>query len=295
MENFPNFFLVGTAKAGTTSIHSYLTQHPDVFMSELKEPRYFCYNEFSKVNYYRQPMISGLSEYKSLFAGAKGAKAIGEASVHYLYFPATPDKIKAMIPGAKIIIILRDPVSRAFSHYLMDLSAGFVDVDFKDIVFNAREVARFEKHYIQYVELGFYFEQVKRYLDVFAKEHVKILLFEDLMEDAGGIIRSIFEFLGVDPWFNVEVHMHFNAFKTPKGIFRHLYYSIYATYITNWYLRNFLKNLLPTTIKNGLSKVLFYSKKPQADREAEEYLRKFYREDILRLQGLINRNLEHWI
>ncbi|GAH49419.1 unnamed protein product, partial [marine sediment metagenome] len=244
-EKLPNLFIVGTAKAGTTSLTYYLNQHPEIFMPKLKEPRFFCYDEFIRVYYYRQPMVKNWEKYVSLFEKVKTEKVIGEASVHYLYFPSAPYKIEKVVPDAKIIILLRDPVSRAFSHYLMDLSAGFINISFEYVVFKQTNAKNLDNCYIQFIELGFYYEQVKRYLDVFGKDNVKIFLFEDLKADTLQVITSIFEFLGVDTSIKFDVNKNVNPFKTPKGIFKHIYYSIYAKYITNWYIRNFLRSLTP--------------------------------------------------
>jgi len=290
----PNFFVVGAAKSGTTSLAYYLSQHPEIFMPKLKEPRFFCYDEFSKVYYYRQPMLKNWENYLSLFKDVKEERVIGEASVHYLYFPSTPYRIKKVAPDAKIIILLRDPVFRAFSHYLMDVSAGFINMSFEDVVFKDAKMKSFDNYYIQYVRLGFYYEQVKRYLEVFGRDNVKIFLFEDFKADALGVVRSILRFLGIDTSDDVDVKKNVNPFKSPKGIFSHVYYSIYARHITNWYVRNFLRSLTPAWLRNRMVKVLFSSDKPKMKKETERYLRNLYREDILRLQDLIGRNLEQW-
>src|SRR5262245_16436607 len=117
----PNFFIVGAAKAGTTSLHAYLSAHPQVFMPALKEPHYFADFELSPEFDNFMPVIRDQPAYQDLFRGSQGSTAVGEASPSYLCDPAAAARIKAAIPDAKIVISLRNPVDRAYSHYLMDL------------------------------------------------------------------------------------------------------------------------------------------------------------------------------
>src|SRR5689334_14600377 len=102
----PNFFIVGAPKAGTTSLYHYLKQHPEVYMSPVKEPNYFSYEETVKQNlYHKEKGVGTFEEYSKLFASANGRhKAIGEASVSYLFYASVPEKIKKAVPHAKIVI-----------------------------------------------------------------------------------------------------------------------------------------------------------------------------------------------
>src|SRR6188508_1581564 len=135
-QKLPNFFIVGAPKAGTTSLYYYLKRHPEVFMSPIKEPNFFAYEETIKQNlYHKEKGVGTLEEYKDLFAEANGRhKAIGEASVSYLFYPPVPERIKQMVPDAKIIISLRNPVDRALSHYYMEYKLGYVNVPLEDIL-----------------------------------------------------------------------------------------------------------------------------------------------------------------
>src|SRR5882672_9220913 len=114
----PNFFIVGAPKAGTTSLYYYLSHHPEVFMSPVKEPNFFSYDETVKQNlYHKEKGVGKFEEYRQLFASSNGHhKAIGEASVSYLFYPSVPQRIHELVPKAKIIISLRNPVERAYSH-----------------------------------------------------------------------------------------------------------------------------------------------------------------------------------
>ena len=166
----PNFIIAGAPKAGTTSLYHYLSEHPEVFMSDPKEVNFFSKEEIDAQGLYYDIFKAGnISEYKKLFINANGKKAVGEASVSYLYYQEVPQKIKRIIPDAKIIIALRSPVERAFSHYLMDLRLGYIELSFEDVVYKRVEHKYLNLYYQQYVELGFYFEQVRRYIKCFGE------------------------------------------------------------------------------------------------------------------------------
>src|SRR4051794_4060836 len=112
----PNFFIVGTPKAGTTSLYHYLEEHHDIYMAPIKETNFFSYHEIkSQGLFYNEEHISSLNQYQEQFKSVKNEKAVGEASVSYLYYPSVPLKIKEFNPKAKIIIVLRNPIDRGFS------------------------------------------------------------------------------------------------------------------------------------------------------------------------------------
>src|SRR4051794_34967159 len=110
----PNFLIIGAAKAGTTSLYHYLRQHPDVYMSTIKEPNYFCFEE--QLPEYAP--VRTLAEYESLFDGASSQPAVGEASTQYLNSAAAPRRIANILPNVRLIVSLRNPADRAYSSYL---------------------------------------------------------------------------------------------------------------------------------------------------------------------------------
>src|SRR5438045_1184872 len=169
----PNFFIVGAPKAGTTSLYHYLKNHPEVFMSPIKEPNYFSYEETVKQNlYHKEKGVGTFEEYAELFVSANGHhKAVGEASVSYLFYSSVPEKIKELIPDAKIIMSLRNPVERGTSHYFMEHKLGYVSESLDDIVFRKSKHKHAHLYYQQFVELGLYYQQVKRYIDIFGTEN----------------------------------------------------------------------------------------------------------------------------
>ena len=129
-----DFFIVGAPKAGTTSLYHYLNEHLEVEMSSQKEPDYFSDDALQEQGlYYGKNRIDTLDKYNNLFVNHQ-AKLRGEGSVSYFFYDDVPNKIKKYNPDSKIIIMLRNPIDRAFSHYLMDYRLGLVSESFEDIV-----------------------------------------------------------------------------------------------------------------------------------------------------------------
>ena len=144
----PNFLIIGAAKSGTTSLYSYLNQHPQVYFSPFKEPRFFAL-EGKEVNYQgpsqvvNQKAINTIDEYEKLFAGVTDEVAIGEASTLYLYSPEAPAKIKQYIPQVKLIAILRNPIDRAYSGYCHLVRDGYESNRADDIGNSSKEFYAF--------------------------------------------------------------------------------------------------------------------------------------------------------
>jgi Sulfotransferase domain len=191
---WPNLFIVGAPKGGTTTLWRYLDEHPDVYMSPEKEPNFFL-----------DPMppvrVPPEDAYLRLFSGARDETWLGEASGRYFSDPTTPGLIKARVADARILISLRDPVERAYSSYWHDVKFGIESRPFAEVVDEQLEDSRLlvgtdpvKKH----VYLGFYSQHVARFLDVFG-DAVRVGFLEDIHADPAREAASIFEFLGVDP------------------------------------------------------------------------------------------------
>ena len=285
----PNFFIVGAPKCGTTSLSSYLQQHPDIFMCPIKEPNYFSFEDIEKQQlYYRFVHTRSLKEYEALFSGVENEKAIGEASVSYLYYPSVPQKIKNIVPEAKAVILLRNPVDRAFSHYLMDVRLGYVNISFDDIVARKSSHRMIDLYYQQYVSLGLYYDQVKRYYDIFGREKVAVIIFDDLKSNPVAVIKSLFSFLGVDDSYEPDASQKKNEFFMPNNKLIRILYRNYAT-------RSVAKALLTKSVADW-AKNNFFSrmKKPTLNDTARYLLSDIYRMDIERLEHLLSADLHAW-
>lgn len=276
MEKIPNFFIVGAPKAGTTALYEYLSVHPAVFMpGNMKEPDYFSHEEILQQQlYYKTSHITEELQYKALFAGVKNQKAIGEASVSYLFYPKTAQNIYKFNPEAKIIIILREPVERAYSHYLMDLRLGLLNVELEEIVFRKLKHKFADMYYQQIVLLGKYAEQILRYLEVFKPTQIKILFYDHLKANPEDVMKSIFKFLGVDADFYVDTSQKHNAYVAPKNRLIAKMYQMHQ-------IRSSISQLVPDSVKNSLRSSLFReSKKPKMSDEVRDFLTSYYKSDI---------------
>ena len=287
---FPNFFIVGAPKAGTTSLYYYLQRHPEVFMSSIKEPNFFSYDETVRQNlYHKEKGVGTMEEYLKLFASANGRhKAVGEASVSYLFYPSVPGKIKEMVPDAKIIMSLRNPVDRAFSHYYMEHKLGYVNTPMEDILYKKSNHRNASLWYQQYIELGLYTEQVKRYLDVFGKDNVRIFIYDELSENIEGMILNVFDFLGIDKTHIPELEGKYNTYSTPRNSFFH---AIYA----QKNLRTLARKIIPAEKVESVKKFfLTRKKKPSKHDDTVTRMIEIYKPDIMKLEKLLNKNLSHW-
>ena len=203
----PNFLLVGAAKSGTTSLYGILRQHPEIFMPETKEPCFF-------VDW--TGGIRNQSEYEKLFSPGQDFPARGEASTPYLFDAEAPAKIKALLPEVKILIILRNPADMAFSLWRMMRRLGRHGEKLSFASALAEEECRISdpkfsngsSNYIgnfYYFHRGLYCQQVKRYLELFGRDRVRVLLFEEFKKNPLVTVQEIYRFLGVQENFTPKI------------------------------------------------------------------------------------------
>lgn len=314
--NLPNFLIVGAPKCGTTSLYYYLKQHPEIFLPEIKEPK-FMMAQFLKFPLkgkddavMERMMVKDFRDYKFLFSGVKGEKAVGEASVGYLYhYQGCIPQIKKYLGDPKIIIVLRNPIERIFSHYNFFIREGKEKKSLLEAI--EAEPERIKQNYYygwHYFSVGEYFEQVKAYLNNFF--YVKILLHEDLLSNPKKIAREIFSFLEVDENFIPDVSYHYNVSGVPKNSIRSRLIINSLTRVRRLYLYILrFQNTRPKDVKNNMSagnkreKIVQFTEtiknnnlvRPEMKPETRAYLKGVYREDILKLQDLIGRDLSHWL
>ena len=158
---WPNFYIVGAVKSGTTSLYAYLRQHPQVFLPTMKEPHFFTQPRPSPEQIHLIQYVADIESYQHLYRGADRYPRIGDASPSYLWCEEAPERIHAVQPEARIIVILRDPVQRAYAQYLMDFNEGVLDLPFMEAL--QKDWARPDKGWgisQLYVELGRYTAQI---------------------------------------------------------------------------------------------------------------------------------------
>ena len=300
--NKPNLFIVGAAKAGTTSLYNYLEAHPEIYMSPIKEPLFFgedvSFSDFredhqrnTKMDFRdylaKKPLkkrhiafVEKQKDYLALFKEANNLPILGEASTSYLYSEKAAKEIYDFNPKAKVIIILRDPVERTASHFLMDYARGNQDdINIKKVL--ERDYNTVPKGYCisnLYIDLSLYYDQVQRYLSVFPKDQILILHYDDLIGHTKAILEKIFTFLKVENITVVQTSK-FNVTKEPRSkILKHL---------------KIFKPLLPVKIKERLLKnqSLFFKHIPKSTfpEDAKKYVNEIVKRDWEKILPFISR------
>jgi hypothetical protein len=299
----PTFFMVGAARAGTTSMYDYLRAHPQIYMPPTvagKEPSFFCDLVPPWATQYRD-----LDSYLSLFARGRGHLAVGDGSTNYLVAPETAGRIRERYPHAKILMILRNPVARAHSLYRYICGWGFEDAPTFEAGL-AREAsrlgnARFIKdwqllyHAFLYYHSGLYAAQVARYLDAFPAQQVHVVLFDDMKKDLLGTVQGIYRFLGVDPEFEPDLDAR-NESHFPLSV------KLQAFVSRRWnahplYPRGPVRRRDKThyPIALGINALLGGYRKERMRPETRRALTERFAPDIAKTAALIGRNLDHWV
>lgn len=212
----PNFLIIGYLKTGTTSLYDYLIQHPQIISASRKEVHFFDGYYHRGINWYKSNFATIFYK-KRLEMKLKSNVITGEATPNYVYFPDAENRIKKIIPDVKIIVILRNPIERAYSdyNYRKKLGRGKLEnVSFEQAV--REEIERFsdpKNNFIDdlmddykgsdtrlpFVHLGIYMSTIKKWFDVFKKEQILVLQTEELEENPEKVVKRVFEFLGLEP------------------------------------------------------------------------------------------------
>jgi hypothetical protein len=288
----PNFIVIGAAKAGTTSLHWYLAEHPAVFMTSVKDPAYFAYGVdgdgrllWGNPDLHTFP-IKSLREYEGLFADAGDAVAIGEASTTYLECPQSAARIRELLPAARILCSLRHPVDRAYSDYLMYLrSRGRRFEPARDLTATSAW-AQPDSHWMR---IGRYHEQLSRYFDAFPGDQICVLLFDDLNRNPQRFVRETYQFLDVDPAFVPDFATPHAAGGIPASVMLERLFTRGA--------RSAVKPWVPKRAANWLKRLRGRSMRqaPRLPADLKRELTGHFRDDIERTSELIGRSLQHWL
>jgi sulfotransferase family protein len=284
----PNFMIIGVAKAGTTSLFRYLDQHPQVFICSEKGTNYFGYEDAIAWKWadegappaLRHFQAKSFEEYEALFAGVSDEIAIGEVSPQYFRCPTAAQRIHECVPDVKLVASLRNPADRAFSGFMMRTRRGEA---VKGIY---EELTPDSSH----VKEGFYYKRLKRYLDIFPKDHIKIFLFEEFKKDPAKIIAALYEFLGVDATFVPNTSVRYNPGAVPKvRSLNRVFYNPALVTISQSVFPDSLQRILRQIRQLNLKTMPKFPPDLRAD------LLNLYREDILRLEELLDRDLSIWL
>jgi len=299
----PNFFIVGAAKSGTTALYTYLKQHPEIFMYDRKETRFFgsdLYERFPHFHLFHRP---DLDEYLSYFKDVTFEKRIGEATPSYLVSERAAKEIKEFNSKAKIIIMLRNPVDLLYSvhsQHIYDGSENIYDfwkainatMEERQKISRNKEKPFVDKYY--YMELPKFYKQVKRYLDVFGKENVHIIIFDDFKNDTRKCYIETLKFLEVSLDFEPEFKI-----VNPNKVIRSK--KLKSLLESPPYVVKLFVKIIPYNIRRELFNKLWdfststkYKPRPPLDESIRKKLQFQFKEEIEKLSLLINRDLTHW-
>jgi len=284
-----DFFIVGAPKAGTTSLYHYLNEHPQVEMSSQKEPDYFSDEAIHQQGmYYGKNRVNTLDNYESLFV-QKESVVYGDGSVSYLFYDNVAEDIKKYNPNAKIIIMLRNPIERAFSHYLMDYRLGLISDSFENILAKKSKHKNAHLFYQQYIEVSKYAKQIQRYLDFFEKDNILVIDYEDFKKNVSKTVDQVYSFLNISAEFAADINTKHNTFTMPKNkVIRFIYSFVF--------LRKILTFLFPIYLVKNIRVLLFKAdKKPELLKETRSQLRIIFNDDIKKLEEVLGKNYSKWI
>lgn len=270
-------------------------------MSPIKEPKFLTslFLKFphkgigdDKVDKY---IIINFNDYKKLFFNVIDEKSIGEASADYLYYyKNTIPYIKKILGETKIIIILRNPINRTHSAYTMLIRDNREYLSFEDALKEERKRMRNNWEFIWfYKDVGFYYNQVKAYLDNFQK--IKIYLFDDLKQNPFGLMENLYEFLGVNSSFVPHLGIKYNVSGIPKNKFIHNFLTKPSLLKSS--IKPLVKALIPREKIIAMQENTHRTNlgKQKMKEETRRYLIQIFKEDISKLQDLIKKDLTHWL
>jgi len=275
----PTFFIGGAAKCGSFTLYHYLNQHPNILMSKCKEPGYFDDVHKNDINWYREQ-----------FNNWNGEKEIGEATVEYMVDENSPKRIKKLLPNSKFIFILRNPYERANSHYWHRIKQGDIDAtkSFEEIILEGENSFP--------IKYSLYWTHLKRFLEFFPKNQIKILILEDLTKNRDEVFREIFNFLSVDEKFKVDYKGHKNKAKIQRSflldeLLKHTKFKFIKVkdYIPVFLKQKLLKiyNLVDNANKKEFSK-------PALSNENIYELSKYFTNEINGIEAFLERDLKEW-
>lgn len=294
----PTFLVIGAPKCGTTSLWLCLREHPDVCMSQPKEPFYFDSEYGRGWDYYL----------RTYFSHWDGEHAVGDASTRNLHLPYVPARIRERLPDARLIAMLRNPTDRAFAHWWMEHSTGRDPLPFREAIeHNAASLASgrsfdgeagerlWSQHVADhlagrtgeriYLDYGYYAEQLQRYFEIFPREQIQVVMMEELRDDPAGLLERLSRFIGVD----AEVRL---ASQPARG--QNL--GPLGSRLREMTRGSVLERYVPTSAKKGLRRILkrLGDRRPGIDDRDRQWLIEHFAAHNRALGSLLGLDLSHW-
>jgi hypothetical protein len=303
----PNFLIIGAARSGTTTLHYVLDQHPQIYMSPNKETNFFSYycsggqvplcTRLEDIGNVDSRSTVRMDDYQRLFRGVSTQIRFGESSPSYLVTAGVPEAVRSLIPQAKLIAILRQPIDKAYSHFMRKCQAQLYRItdDFGAVLEQDEARIKREGRGISFLGHGRYHDYLRRYHDVFGPDQLKVCLFDDMEERPEEFYADIFRFLGVDESFRADTGAKFNQSgaaqqsmvarlaHASKPIRRQVQRNLPPALlrsVTRWWHQHQSRNVeKPVQLSPALRRAL---------------TERYYRDEIAKLEGLIGRDLSHW-
>lgn len=285
-----DFIGIGAVKSGTSWIADNLAQHPQIFIPEIKELTYFNPTLARLPGTTNPNHLQPISWFNDFFKDSK--KPInGEYSVQYMTELGTAEKINAYNPDIKIIACLRDIPAQVNSLWLYNVQRGVVSYKTLEAAIAGRP---------DLFANSFYYQQLKPYFDIFSKEQIKVVLFEDMRKDKKAFYKEITDFIGADEFYPETLDNKSNATKKPRSVALNRIIQGTRHFIT----KNNMEWLIPFLRKLGIVQlgelvrdkvnITKMDKKPELTPELSQKIRDYYLDDIEKLEKLIQRDLSHW-
>jgi hypothetical protein len=297
-EMWPNLFLVGAPRSGTTALYEYLAAHPDVFMSPAKEPGFLAapgslYDLERRRQQRDSYFITSIDDYRLLFRHRSGERLVGEATPHYLHDPRVPPRIAHYCREAKILVSLRSPAARSHSAHMMEVRDGAAGNDFAAALMHA--VLSPDRPAM--LAASFYAEALRRFFDHLGRDRVLVLLHEDLHSDLDACLTRVWEFLEIDATFRPSVRVRPNRSGVPRS--RRVHDAVMRCLDHRRLRRLHLHGPKGLSRRLEAMRNLYFAGAvvPRAlDRRLErDFNRAFFRSDIQATEELIGRDLSHWL
>jgi len=298
----PNFLVAGPPKCASTSLYFYLKQHPEIYMSPVKQVKFFSVFYDKGADFY----------VNTYFSAVKNEKMAGEATPTYFLLPFVAERIKNFNADMKLIFCLRDPVERTFSGYMMRVNNGTEHLSFREALeenLKQRETVRFESAkdakdwaddmlrsdrleetgFRTYLEGSLYATNLRHYMNHFPLSQIKIIFLDDLKNDLNGTLKDLFTFIGVDNTFQIQDTEQKNTYKKSKIKF------LDPILGKNKKLSKVLANAMPKSMKKTILKTMYVEgSKDRITPEDRKFAYDILKDEIVELEKLLNIDLSHW-
>jgi hypothetical protein len=295
----PNFLVVGAGRSGTTSLHHYLGQHPEIYLPGVKSPSYFyCHRPPISQDNLPEPVtrdyfVCDTGRYQALFDGVRSESAVGEVSPAYLASMRAVEHIAKTIPSARLVIILRNPIERFYARYVARRRDGLeLAAAVEDLIESERKQPLVREETVgTYLSAGFCSHFIEAYMARFPAEQLFVSFFDDLAANAHNYMRSLFEFLEVCPDFEPDLSLRRNVSGgyVRNPVLRRLWTKSAAA-------RRTIRPYIPKDLRDrAFQRITQDVVAMPLGNATRRQLADIYRPEIEKLQLITGRDLGHWL